>query len=230
MIGKLLAGLALVGAALFAAPQAQAQRYSGAVFDCSSHGFRYEECNIPFRGDVRIVEQRSGARCVEGETWGTRRGRVWVDKGCSGRFAPDTGGGGGAGLGSHHQLRLRQQPVQLQFLPGRCRSRRHSSFAASDFRYRVYRRSHVGLEPRWRLGRQGLCGRFHDPPPLALIPNSRIFAVQTTTPAFWRAFCLQCSTKPFRIRRPPVAPDTLAQLFWSFSACALTTAVSSTRP
>ena len=99
MIGKLLAGLALVGAALFAAPQAQAQRYGGAVFDCSSYGFRYEECNIPFRGDVRIVEQRSGARCVEGETWGTRRGRVWVDKGCSGRFAPDTGGGGGGGGG-----------------------------------------------------------------------------------------------------------------------------------
>lgn len=99
MIRKLMIGWVVLSAALFLTPQVHARRYGGAVFDCASHGFRYEECNIPFRGDVRLVEQRSGTRCIEGETWGTRRGRVWVDKGCSGRFAADNDGGDGDGGG-----------------------------------------------------------------------------------------------------------------------------------
>jgi len=56
---------------------------------CSSFNERYAECQKPVPGPVVLVEQFSAIRCVEGATWGQRRGLIWVDRGCRGRFAPD---------------------------------------------------------------------------------------------------------------------------------------------
>lgn len=53
---------------------------------CESDGQRYRECQTPFRGPVALAREVSGTRCIEGENWGWREGRVWVDQGCSAVF------------------------------------------------------------------------------------------------------------------------------------------------
>lgn len=40
---------------------------------------------------VRLVEQTSDTRCVQGENWGVDRRGVWVDQGCAGRFVAGRG-------------------------------------------------------------------------------------------------------------------------------------------
>ncbi len=67
---------------------------------CSSERGRYQECLTPFRGPAVLSQQISRAPCIEGHSWGQRRGSVWVDRGCRGRFQEDTrwsGGGYGPG-------------------------------------------------------------------------------------------------------------------------------------
>lgn len=61
---------------------------------CESRDNRYRECPTGFRGPVELVEQYSGSRCIEGQTWGSSRGSVWVDGGCRARFAQYYGGQG----------------------------------------------------------------------------------------------------------------------------------------
>jgi hypothetical protein len=34
-----------------------------------------------------LVDQRSDAACIQGQTWGWQRNGIWVDKGCSGSFS-----------------------------------------------------------------------------------------------------------------------------------------------
>lgn len=53
---------------------------------CSSIDHRPAECRTPFRGPAVLSEQLSAADCIEGRTWGQRRGLIWVDRGCRGRF------------------------------------------------------------------------------------------------------------------------------------------------
>ena len=60
---------------------------------CSSVKDRYVQCATPFRGRARLVENISKTRCVENQNWGSRRGVVWVDNGCRGRFAEGNGWG-----------------------------------------------------------------------------------------------------------------------------------------
>lgn len=60
---------------------------------CSSEKGRYNQCATPFRGRARLVENISSTRCVENQNWGSRRGMVWVNGGCRGRFSE--GGGWG---------------------------------------------------------------------------------------------------------------------------------------
>lgn len=65
------------------------------VFHCESRRkFGYGECRTPFDGRARLVRQTSRSACVEGRTWGTRYGVVWVNNGCEGDFALVGGGGG----------------------------------------------------------------------------------------------------------------------------------------
>ena len=60
---------------------------------CSSIKDRYAQCATPFQGRARLVENISKTRCIENRNWGSRRGMVWVDDGCRGRFA-EAGGWG----------------------------------------------------------------------------------------------------------------------------------------
>lgn len=57
-------------------------------FVCESRDFRYNMCQVDIGrgGDVRIVRQISGTRCVQGRTWGYNRAGVWVDGGCTAEF------------------------------------------------------------------------------------------------------------------------------------------------
>jgi hypothetical protein len=58
---------------------------------CDSHQGRYQMCEVDVgrRGRVELVNQLSGARCTEGESWGWNRAGVWVDHGCRGQFVVD---------------------------------------------------------------------------------------------------------------------------------------------
>lgn len=60
---------------------------------CESHKSRYQECRTDFRGRTVLTHQTSRAACIEGRTWGSRRGLVWVNGGCRGRFAEARGVG-----------------------------------------------------------------------------------------------------------------------------------------
>jgi hypothetical protein len=55
---------------------------------CASEGYTYNMCQVDTgRGSrVRLVQQISKTRCVEGRTWGWNRAGVWVDGGCEAIF------------------------------------------------------------------------------------------------------------------------------------------------
>jgi hypothetical protein len=58
---------------------------------CDSRDYKRSFCGVgPTIRRAWLQEQRSRARCVEGETWGYQRNGIWVDRGCSGVFAFDT--------------------------------------------------------------------------------------------------------------------------------------------
>lgn len=81
----LLAGLAWV-----AAPAALAQ---GNVVRCGSDDGRFTRCQVPWR-DAEMIRQESNSPCTRGQTWGTDRGGLWVDRGCRGQFVEVSRGGG----------------------------------------------------------------------------------------------------------------------------------------
>lgn len=60
---------------------------------CESTNNRYRECPSPFRGRAVIRRQLSDTRCTEGQSWGQRRGAIWVDDGCRAEFT-EAGGWG----------------------------------------------------------------------------------------------------------------------------------------
>jgi hypothetical protein len=68
-------------------------------FVCASVDSRYRECQLPVNGRARLVKKLSDARCVEGQSWGQQRDRVWVNNGCRARFEVTRSGGGGGGGG-----------------------------------------------------------------------------------------------------------------------------------
>jgi hypothetical protein len=55
------------------------------VIECRSRDYSLTRCDTNW-DRARLVEQLSGTRCVEGENWGIDEHRLWVDKGCGGRF------------------------------------------------------------------------------------------------------------------------------------------------
>jgi hypothetical protein len=75
---------------------------SGTVY-CASDDGRRQTCSMDTRGGVRLVNQRSGSPCNQGQTWGWNNGSVWVDRGCRAEFASGGGnwGGGGGGNGGN---------------------------------------------------------------------------------------------------------------------------------
>ncbi len=65
----------------------------GNILRCDSNDGRYNRCTFPGRGRAELVRQVSRAACVEGRSWGSDRGSVWVSQGCRGEFAVRRGGG-----------------------------------------------------------------------------------------------------------------------------------------
>ncbi len=63
---------------------------------CESWQYRPARCSLGGRGRVQLVQVIAG-NCVEGRTWGSDRGGVWVDGGCRAVFASFGGGYPGPG-------------------------------------------------------------------------------------------------------------------------------------
>lgn len=62
-------------------------RYRGAqTVYCESGDMRRHWCSEGIGRNVRLVRQRSDARCVRGRTWGIDRSGIWVDRGCRADF------------------------------------------------------------------------------------------------------------------------------------------------
>jgi len=59
---------------------------SASTVVCESQNQKLTECRIEEGSAVRLVRQLSDARCVQGESWGTRRATLWVDRGCRAEF------------------------------------------------------------------------------------------------------------------------------------------------
>ena len=58
----------------------------GQMVTCSSNDMRRNWCDIGRSRDVRLTRQISGSACVQGQTWGTDRRGLWVDRGCRAEF------------------------------------------------------------------------------------------------------------------------------------------------
>lgn len=58
----------------------------GQRLTCSSDNGKKNYCNTNTSRGVRMVNQRSGSPCVQGQTWGYDRRGVWVDRGCRADF------------------------------------------------------------------------------------------------------------------------------------------------
>jgi hypothetical protein len=77
----------------------------GQQIRCESWQYQPARCPIGGRGRAQLIQVIAG-NCIEGQTWGSDRGGVWVNGGCRATFAsfgggyPGTGGGyPGAGGG-----------------------------------------------------------------------------------------------------------------------------------
>ena len=71
----------------------------GSTVRCESNDGRTRRCSIDGRGRVQLSRQLSRTACIEGRTWGSDRGGVWVSQGCRGEFTMSRGYGGGYGGG-----------------------------------------------------------------------------------------------------------------------------------
>lgn len=64
---------------------------------CESRGGDLRNCRVDGLNErsVRLERQLSSAACVNGRTWGTQPGMIWVESGCRAQFSYTTGGGSG---------------------------------------------------------------------------------------------------------------------------------------
>ncbi|WP_051978525.1 DUF3011 domain-containing protein [Edaphobacter aggregans] len=67
---------------------------AGTIYCASEDGGRHF-CSANTRGGVRLVNQRSGSPCTQGQTWGWDKSGIWVDRGCRAEFVAGGGNGGG---------------------------------------------------------------------------------------------------------------------------------------
>jgi Protein of unknown function (DUF3011) len=59
----------------------------GVVITCSSDNGRRNYCPVNYSiRNVQLTKQRSGSPCIQGQTWGYDRQRIWVDRGCRADF------------------------------------------------------------------------------------------------------------------------------------------------
>ena len=72
------------------------------VVRCESNDGRNRTCPMDTRGGVQLVRKLSNAACIEGRSWGSNRGGVWVTDGCRAEFRSGGGQyGGGYGNGGY---------------------------------------------------------------------------------------------------------------------------------
>lgn len=67
---------------------------------CESFNGRAQVCRVPWNGDSRLLRQLSSVPCVEGRSWQSQRGQVYVSNNCRAEFAsagPTTLPGGPVG-------------------------------------------------------------------------------------------------------------------------------------
>ena len=67
--------------------------YGGQIVYCASDDMKRHSYSINTSGGVRLVQQKSDAPCVEGQTWGHNRNSIWVDRGCRADFEVGRSGG-----------------------------------------------------------------------------------------------------------------------------------------
>lgn len=53
---------------------------------CSSNNGKRNFCNANTGNGVRLVKQRSGSPCIQGQSWGFNKNAIWVDRGCRADF------------------------------------------------------------------------------------------------------------------------------------------------
>lgn len=68
---------------------------TGSTVRCESNDGRTNRCSLNGRGRVQLMRQLSRAACIQGRTWGSDAGSVWVSEGCRAEFSVDRGGYGG---------------------------------------------------------------------------------------------------------------------------------------
>lgn len=72
--------------------QGNGQGYGyGSTVRCESNDGRTNRCAINGRGRVQLARQLSRAACIEGRTWGSDYGSVWVAQGCRAEFTVSRG-------------------------------------------------------------------------------------------------------------------------------------------
>jgi hypothetical protein len=59
---------------------------SSRIVTCSSDNMRRRTCNVGSHGNIRMVRQRSDARCEFNRTYGFTGNSIWVDRGCRADF------------------------------------------------------------------------------------------------------------------------------------------------
>ena len=58
----------------------------GGTITCSSNNMKRNFCSTYTGRGVKLVYQRSGSPCVQGQTWGYNSQGIWVDRGCRADF------------------------------------------------------------------------------------------------------------------------------------------------
>jgi hypothetical protein len=86
-------GMALGSKAL---AQSGITQQNGRQVTCASDDMKRHTCRVDTSRGVRLVNQRSGSPCIQGQTWGYSGRGIWVDRGCRADFYL---GGGGPGYG-----------------------------------------------------------------------------------------------------------------------------------
>lgn len=69
----------------------------GSTVRCESSDGRIKRCSIDGRGRAQLVRQLSRSACIEGRSWGSDYGSIWVSQGCRAEFTVDRGNHGGWG-------------------------------------------------------------------------------------------------------------------------------------